>query len=259
MKTPQMIAVLVCLLMASACVTTRAQLNEKRAQEGTEVTDISSSTPEPTNFDKYGHQDEVPAPINPAPVSSQYGMEEMRSELAKLTGKIEEMEQQKKAEQSSQAEDQQKLMDRIAELEKQLKEKEEQAKGPAVPEGKTALEAAKEAIANAKFEDAIHFLDSFLKDNESGKDAEEGVFLRGESYFKLKDFKKAIVDYSKFPEKFSKSNLHSKALLKIAESFEALDMKEEAKAFYQDLFEKFPKTLEGKVAKKKLSGKTSKK
>ena len=48
-------------------------------------------------------------------------------------------------------------------------------------------------------------------------------------------------------------------MLKIGECFDALEMKEDAKAFYQDLFEKYPKTVEGKIAKKKMTGKSSKK
>jgi TolA-binding protein len=194
-----------------------------------------------------------------APASSQYGMEEMRAELAKLTGKVEEMEQEKKSQLAAQAEEQTKLRAKIEELEKQIKEKEEVNKGPVVPEGKTALQAAKDAFFSKKYEEAIQYLDSFLKEKDHGKDAEEGFFIRAESYFRLKQFKKAIVDYSQFPEKFTKSNYHSKALLKIAESFESLNLKEDAKAFYQDLADKFPKTVEGKLAKKKLTGKNSKK
>lgn len=260
MKTPQMIAVFLSWSLMSGCVTTRAQLNEKRSQQGTEVTDLSASDVKSNSENQpASSKDESVNPISPTPVGSQYGLEEMRAELAKLSGKIEEMEQEKKTSQTSQAEEQQKLLGRIAELEKQLKEKEEKENGPALPEGKTPIQAAKDAIANAKLEDAIHYLDSFLKDHLTGKEVEEGTFLRGETYFKLREFKKAIIDYSKFPEKFSKSNFHSKALLKIAECFEALDMKDEAKSFYQDLFEKFPKTFEGKIAKKKLNGKSAKK
>jgi TolA-binding protein len=259
MKTPQITAVFLSFMMVSGCVTTRTQLNERRTQQGAEVTDLSASEEKDHSVKPDGSQNQSSESISPAPVSSQYGLEEMKAELAKLSGKIEEMEQDKKTSQSSQAEEQQKLLNRIADLEKQLKEKEEKQTGPVLPEGKTAVQAAKDAIANSKLEEAIQYLDSFLKEHLSGKDVEEGTFLRGEVYFKLKEFKKAIIDYSKFPEKFSKSNFHSKALLKIAECFEALEMKEEAKAFYQDLFDKFPKTFEGKIAKKKLNGKSAKK
>ena len=267
MKSAQILLILFtsCILL-SACVTTRSELNEKRGQPENENSSSSVKSEdlnpsEPAVIEKTVATEATPAPVVPASSSngSQYGMEEMRAELAKLSGKVEEMEQDKKSQQAAQAEEQVKLQTKIAELEKQLKEKEEQNNGPTVPTGKTPLQAAKDAYFSKNYETAIQFLDPFLKSNEQGKDVEEGTFIRGESYFKLKQYKKAIVDYSKFPEKFSKSNYNSKALLKIAESFDALEMKEDAKAFYQDLFDKYPKTVEGKLAKKKLTGKSSKK
>ena len=42
------------------------------------------------------------------------------------------------------------------------------------------------------------------------------------------------------------------ALLKIGQSFEALGMKEDAKGFYQELTDKFPKSPEAAKAKKKV-------
>ena len=87
---------------------------------------------------------------------------------------------------------------------------------------------------------------------EKGKQVEEATFLRGEANFKKLQYNKAILDYSKFPEKFQKSSFHPKALLRIAESFEAMGRKDDAKAFYSDLLEKFSKTAEGKIAKKKM-------
>ena len=257
MKFVQLL-IIVFLSMAalSACVTTRSELNERREQQD-EVAPVKSEniqTSEPAVVEATR-----PSPLIPVPANSQYGIEEMRAELAKLSGKIEEMEQEKKTQETAHVEEQNKLQAKIDELAKQLKEKEEQNNGPVVPEGKTPLQAAKDEYFAGNHEKAIQFLDPFLKNNDSGKDVEEAIFVRGESYFKLKQYKKAIVDYSKISEKFPKSKFTSKALLKIAECFEAMEMKEDAKAFYQDLFDKYPKTVEGKLAKKKLSGKTSKK
>jgi TolA-binding protein len=266
MKLQYILSSLMMVTMLASCVTTRSQLNEKRNQMGS---DSEASAPAVQSESLNGDQPSAPAAstaettsnapvVTPQP-TSQYGLEEMRAELARLSGKVEEMEHEKKTQQATQAEEQQKLLSKIADLEKQLKEKEEAAKGPVVPEGKTPLQAAKEAYKNSQYQNAIAFLDPFLESNPKPKDLEEGTFLRAESYFHLKEFKKAIIDYSKFPEKFQKSNQHPKALLKLAESFDALDMKEDAKFFYQDLFDKFPKTAEGMLAKKKLNGKSSKK
>src|SRR2546430_4072231 len=52
---------------------------------------------------------------------------------------------------------------------------------------------------------------TYLK-SPAAKKAEEATFLRGESYYKLKQYKKAIVDYSKLTEKYTRSEEHTSEL-----------------------------------------------
>jgi TolA-binding protein len=63
------------------------------------------------------------------------------------------------------------------------------------------------------------------------------------------------VDYSQFPEKFPKSPRTPKALFQIALSFDALEMKDDARGFYQELAEKYPNSPEAKKAKAKKKNK----
>jgi len=275
MKLLRLSLIVVLVISFSACVTTRAQLNEKSAQDdlpnspdvaksaAVKSEELSPTQSPPTTPTVVSSPAVVASPVQKsvsAVPQGEYGLEEMRAELAKLAGRVEDLEQEKKVKEAAQIEEQAKLQAKIDDLQKQLKDKEtQQNTGPSLPEGKTPFEAGKDAFFAARYDIAIQFFDQFLKANEQGKDVEEATFLRAESNFNLKEYKKAIVDYSKFPEKYSKSNFHPKALLKIAESFEALEMKEDAMAFYSDLVDKFPKTVEGKIAKKKLNGKTKKK
>jgi TolA-binding protein len=175
--------------------------------------------------------------------------DELRAELAKSNGQLEELQHEREMNQKAHDEAQKKSEERIAALEKQLKEL-----TPDVlkaPEGKTDFEAGKDSFAAGKWDEAVAFFTNTLLAQETGKIAEEATYLRGEAYFKKLQYNKAIVDYSKFPERFQKSSYHPKALLRIAEGFEAMGRKEDAKAFYSDLIEKFPKTAEGRIAKKK--------
>ena len=126
---------------------------------------------------------------------------------------------------------------------------------PTLPEGKSNFQAGKDAYLAGNLDEAVHFFTQVLSASESGKETEEATFLRAEAQFKKQQYNKAIVDYSRFSEKFPKSTYHPKALLKIAESFDALGKKEEAKAFYSELVEKFPKTAEGMLGKKRLKAK----
>jgi|GEM_PF-1654641 len=195
------------------------------------------------------------APVPALPPSGGYNIEELRAQVAQLTGKVEELQHQKQLDDQAHADEKKKLEDQVAGLEKQLQELQPQALE--VPEGKTALDAGKDAYFGGLYPQAIQYLDQYLQKNDKldSKKAIEATYIRGESYYKLKQYKKAIVDFSKFPERYQKSPYHPKALLRIAESFDALGMKDDAKAFYSELVDRFPKTAEGKLAKKRLKKK----
>ena len=182
-----------------------------------------------------------------------YSPDELRVEVARLTGEVEETKHDKEFSDHAHQEEIVKSQARIAELEKKLKELQPDA--PTVPEGKTPFEAGKDSYATNNCDEAISFFSQAIAKSDIGKEAEEATYLRGDCYFKKSQYNKAIVDFSHFPEKYQKSSFHPKALLRIAESFEAMGRKDDAKAFYSDLVDKFPKTAEGKLAKKRLKGK----
>jgi TolA-binding protein len=276
--------------LMSGCVTTRAQLNQERgitedsdegaaeetpSKSSVKSEDLSSTpaqppatvtnpplTPQaPGGATVSNPPAQPPGPYAPAAGAAAsastggYNAEELRAEIARLNGKVEELEHEKKLQEEDRANEQKKLQDQVVGLEKQLKES--QPEKLETPEGKSTFEAGKDAYFGGLFDQSIQYMDQYLQKNETSKDADakevaEAVYIRGESYYKQKQYKKAIVDFSKFPEKFQKSPYHPKALLRIAESFEALGMKDDAKIFYSDLSEKFPKTAEGKLAVKRL-------
>jgi TolA-binding protein len=235
----------------SACVTTRSELNQKREAASDPVVPTVKSeeikkpvAPEPLPVLAAGSSKD--AKTDPTTLSE----DELRVELAQANGRVEELQHEKELSEKASSEELKKAQDRIAGLEKQLKELTPET--VSVPEGKTPFEAGKDAYLAGKFDESLVFFSQFLSGQESGKEVEEATFLRGEAYFKKLQYNKAILDYSKFPEKFRKSSFHPKALLRIAECFEATGRKDDAKVFYSDLVEKFPKTAEGKVAKKKM-------
>jgi len=260
----------ICLLLSS-CVTTREQMNESKSDsvsnepQGTS-NDVKSedlrARPKPTpevmqSTPTVAPPATAPTAATPAPTPlpdiSSYSDDELRAEVARLSGKVEEDAHSKQVDDQAHADELKKYQDRLAELEKKLKELQPDA--PSVPEGKTPLEAGRDAFQAGKCDEAIPFLSQTLEKSASGKEAEEATYKRGQCYFNKSQYNKAIVDFSRFPEKYQKSPYHPKALLGIAESFEAMGRKDDAKAFYSDLVDKFPKTAEGKLAKKRLKGK----
>lgn len=247
---PLVIALLGVVLLNSACLKTRAQLR----QDG-DSSDSSESTRESTND---GHSP-MPAQVKEVKHEGGYVIDELKSELTRMNGRIEELERSGKQNEAtaaqSKTEEMKKLENRMTELEQaQVKMIEEihklKSQAPAV-ESVDLFQKGKDHYNSGDFESAIESFNGYLKAPHA-KYAEEATFLRGESYYGSKQYKKAIIDFSKFPEKYTKSKAMAQALYKIGQSFEALSMKEDAKGFYQELVEKFPKSPEAKKVKGKL-------
>lgn len=202
----------------------------------------------------------APAKIQDVKVNDSYVVDEMKVELTRLTGRIEDLERERRESQGDKSKDEtiKKLETRIQELEQTqttLLENMKKAQDAAKADPKEAFERGEALFNEKKYEEAAKELSTYIK--AGGKSIEEATFMRGESYYELKEYKKAIVDFSKFYEKYAKAKKASKAVLRIAQSFDALGMKEDATAFYQEVLDKYPKSKEAATAKKKLGSKKS--
>jgi TolA-binding protein len=249
------IAPFVCVLcLASGCLKTRAQLRDDNANP-TANNSGDNSPPGPGSTP-------VPAKVQDVQLQGSYAIDEIKAEMTRLQGRIEDLEhaqaQAQKDQSSTANKDQiQKMQDRLTALEQaqekiiQQLQKIQDAQTAASINPEDELESGKSSMESGSFEVAIDHFSNSLK-TAKDKTAEDATYLRGESYYQLKQYKKAIIDYSKFPEKFTKSKYMSRALLRIGQSFEALGMNEDAKGFYQELLDKFPKSKEAKQVHLKL-------
>jgi tol-pal system protein YbgF len=227
---------------ATGCLKTRAQLRDEGGAD-----------------DHDGSTKPIPAQVQDVEPKGQYVIDEIKGELTRMTGRLEDLERQQKqasaAGTAAKSDEVKKLETRILELEQAQAAMLEAIKkiqaGAPPPDPAEAFEKGKAHFQAGNFDGAVESLSAYLK-APSGKHAEEATFLRGESYFQLKQYQRAITDYSKFPEKFNRSRKMPQALLRIGLSFEALGMKDDGKAFYQELVEKFPKSAEAKKARAKL-------
>lgn len=201
----------------------------------------------------------VSAQVQEVHPQGSYVLDEIKGELTRLNGRVEELERSKPDAGALQTEKEElkKLTNRIIELEQaqaNLIEAFQKLKqsGPALSNDSEELfKKAKIKFGANLCDEAIEDFTEYLKSSQA-KQAEDATFFRAECYFKLKQYKKAIVDYSRFPERFTRSKHMPIALFKIGGSFEAMGMKEDAKGFYQELIEKFPKTSEASRARAKL-------
>lgn len=83
---------------------------------------------------------------------------------------------------------------------------------------------------------------------ETQKKNPKAFYDKGEELFKEKKWKEAISNYQKYREAQPKGPQHPDATYKIGVCFQELNMKDEAKTFYEEVMQKAPKSREAKKA-----------
>lgn len=233
-------------LFGSACIKTRSQLKKE------------------TENPDSGYPTQV---TEAQPSESQRVSDELRGEINRLNGRIDDLHRknenlsQDAAKRGEREAHLREMETKIQELQASQtalidalqKKEQEREKAREVPKSEptNAFEQGRSAYKEKNYDSAIESLTQYLKFSK-GKNAEEAMFLRGESYFAKNQHEKAIIDYSNLQKKFPKSKSLPKALLKIGLSFEEMGLKTDAKGFYQELLDKYPKSAEAKTAKAKL-------
>lgn len=179
-----------------------------------------------------------PSPGATAPAGGLYAIDEIRAELARLAGRVEELERQVSSGEG------------VAALEKRVTTLEARGSTPPSPTLTVdqTLAKAQTELQQGRAESAISLLSDALKIAAPGQ-IETLTFWRGEAFLAAKEHRKAILDFSTVTEKYPKSLHAPKSLLRIGQAFEALNMREDAKAFYQELRERFPQSSAAKEIK----------
>ena len=91
------------------------------------------------------------------------------------------------------------------------------------------------------------------KKNSVSTDNPDKFFKEAEKLFKEEKWKAAIINYEKYREKNKKGQFYRKSTFQIGLCFQKLSMSKEAKVFFREVLESFPKSAEAKEAKKLLS------
>ena len=87
---------------------------------------------------------------------------------------------------------------------------------------------------------------------KSEKERKKDSFSQAESFFKKKEYEEAIVRYDKYRKSRPKGKNYPKATFQLGLCFQKLNMNEDAKAFYEELIQRFPKNPLSLKAKKIL-------
>jgi len=214
-------------------------------------------------------------------------MEALQAEIGRLQGKLEEMDHNRQKDlsgaregtekqvgelrsrmeeqQKAQTQAQQALFDEIkrlreenAQLAETLSKKPapnsggQGQKGGSAKGGKPAYDAGLAAFKEKNYEAASDGFRGYLEALPNGKYALSARYYLGDSLYNQKDFTNAIVEFSSVQEKGPTTTWGRKATLRIAESFNALGKKKDAKTFAQLLIDSAPGSEEAKRAKKFL-------
>jgi tol-pal system protein YbgF len=126
---------------------------------------------------------------------------------------------------------------------------------PGAGKQKTAREAydlGVELYSDGKYDAARSQFEASLKVNPNSASAEDAQFKIAECNYQARDYKRAIIEYDKFRNKYPRSKKIPAAMLKMGLSFEKLGRKDVATTTYKDLIASFPKSSEAAQAKQQL-------
>jgi tol-pal system protein YbgF len=129
----------------------------------------------------------------------------------------------------------------------------EHAAKPVVQDENAMYNAALNLFRNGKYEAAQTMFTQFIDRYPKSQNADNAQFWIGECLSKRKEYGKAILEYQKVVEKYSKGNKVPDALLKQALAFKALGDKTSAQILLKKIITQYAKSPQAKVAQKELA------
>jgi TolA-binding protein len=206
-----------------ACLQTRAALRDSPSGSSK----IESRPIVFSQNSKVGSQKETivpaPAPTLTREAQADARFEDMNKDFRQLYGRVETVENQ-----MTQLKDNKMLEAKITQLESKI----------ALLETTVAdlnNKAKKEPVTAAK-----------------GKEKEKDELAEGDQFYDDKKWEDAILAYEEFRKQNPKSKSYAEATYKIGVCFQNLGMKDDAKAFYKEVVDKYPSAKEAGLAKTKL-------
>jgi TolA-binding protein len=114
--------------------------------------------------------------------------------------------------------------------------------------------AASEKMSGEKISAAIASKEKDVKEPKEAKESKnsKNEYEEAEAAFGKKEWKTAILSYQNYRDANPKGKNYADATYKIGVSFQELKMKDEAKVFFEEVLQKFPKSPSARKAKFRL-------
>ncbi len=146
----------------------------------------------------------------------------------------------------------------LSSLDKRLASLEKAQRSEPVPASKDApdpeavyLKGYKETV-NKDYTDATETFRGFLASYPDHKLAPNAQYWLGEIYYAKGDWEMAIIEFDKVVKNYPDGEKAAASMLKEGFAFEKLGSKKEARFLLKEVIERFPKTSEAQLAKKRL-------
>ncbi|MEZ4749245.1 MAG: tetratricopeptide repeat protein [Bdellovibrionota bacterium] len=175
--------------------------------------------------------------------------QELKMEVSRMSGLIEELFQQNRA-----------LQNDLEAVNNRLKEVEAAKNAPPPPPPapkpveKASYASGKALFDKGNFSEAIDVLEAVMQSKPSLVDKKNTLYLLAEAYYANKQYGQAAIEYSQFKKSFPKDNRVAKSIYRQANCFRNLGKTKEAALFYQELLDGYPKSTYAPRARKELAG-----
>lgn len=101
---------------------------------------------------------------------------------------------------------------------------------------------------------ALKIAPSAASASSSSSSGTQDSFRTGQEHFEKKEWKRAILAFQKYRDTSPRGKMVAEATYLMGVSFQELKMRDEARAFYEEVIAKFPKSSEARKARTRLQG-----
>jgi|GEM_PF-1708412 len=185
--------------------------------------------------------------------------QEMKVEMARLNNTVENHAQSHAQQMEDLKKDLAQLQTKVLSIESKTSVLEQRAVAEETTAKQKAEERSRATYENAKrlYEDghyieASEMLKEIVKARPNTDEAKKSQYLLAETYFANKEYASAAIEYSEYQKKYAQDILVPNAIFRQAQAFKLLGKKREARLFYQEVIERFPKSIFAQKAKYEL-------
>lgn len=185
-------------------------------------------------------------------------VDEMKSDITRLSNASDEQTQLLRTQNEELKKEVATLNARMQALEQRAAAEDANAKAQVESRSKQTYENGKRLYDEEKYDDAVEILKGVVAARPKSDDARRSQLLIADCYFAAKDYASAALEYGEFKKGYPKDSMVPNATYRQAQSFKNMGKKTEAKLFYQELMDRFPKNPLSAKAKQEMKKMSSK-